>query len=221
MEKKMGMKARLKYIVAVVAILSLLAVAGACGNMTGPDDEAGTLQFEGILLHEGSVLITESKAGQLSEGQLISLSFPDDMETLPPVGSLYRYVIDSTLRESWPPQGNAIEAEKIQAFAGHTVITFDAAEMILEHLPERAHLIDVRTVEEYKGGHIDGAQNIPIDEIEEAILIAIPEKSDVVIVYCRSGNRSAQAGKMLEDLGYKVILDAGGIIDYEKPLIEN
>ena len=64
--------------------------------MTGPDDEAGTLQFEGILLHEGSVLITESKAGQLSEGQLISLSFPDDMETLPPVGSLYRYVIDST-----------------------------------------------------------------------------------------------------------------------------
>ena len=79
--------------------------------------------------------------------------------------------------------------------------------MILEHLPERAHLIDVRTVEEYKGG-IDGAQNIPIDEIEEAILIAIPEKSDVVIVYCRSGNCSAQAGKMLEDLGYKVILDA-------------
>ena len=68
MEKKMGMKARLKYIVAVVAILSLLAVAGACGNMTGPDDEAGTLQFEGILLHEGSVRLQNQKRASFQKG---------------------------------------------------------------------------------------------------------------------------------------------------------
>ena len=92
--------------------------------------------------------------------------------------------------------------------------------MILEHLPQSVHLIDVRTVEEYEGGHISGAQNIPMGEIEEAILTAVPEKTDVIIVYCRSGNRSAQASRILEDLGYQVILDAGGIIDYKKSATE-
>ena len=213
------MKARLKYIIVAVVILSLFVTACSGGYMTDSNEEVNTLQFEGILLHEGSILITKSKADQLSQGQLISLSFPDGMAA-PPVGSLYDYEIDSALRESWPPQGSAINAEEIKAFAGHTVITFDTAEMILEHLPQSVHLIDVRTVEEYEGGHISGAQNIPMGEIEEAILTAVPEKTDVIIVYCRSGNRSAQASRILEDLGYQVILDAGGIIDYKKSATE-
>ncbi len=213
------MKTRSKYIIVAVVILSLFVTACSGGGVTGPDDEGDTLQFEGILLHESSILVTESKADQLPKGQLISLSFPDDMGEPPTIGSLYSYEIEPALRESWPLQGTAIKAEEIQALAGHTVISFDTAEMILAHLPENAHLIDVRTVEEYEGGHVGGALNIPVDEIEEAILTAVPEKSDVVIVYCRSGNRSAQAGKILEDLGYKVILNAGGINDYKGEIV--
>ena len=209
------MKTRLRYILVALVILSLFATACSGGGTTGPDDESDTLQFEGILLLESSILVTESKADQLPKGQLISLSFPDGMEEPPAVGSLYSYEIESALRESWPVQGTAIKAEEIRALAGHTVISFDTAEMIVDHLPENTHLIDVRTIEEYQGGHVSGALNLPLDGIEEAILAAVPEKSDVVIVYCRSGNRSAQASKILEDLGYKVILDAGGINDYK------
>lgn len=207
------MKTRLRYLMVAVVILSLFTTACSGGGITGPD-EGDTIRFEGILLHESSILITKSEADPLPKGQLISLSFPDEMEEPPAVGSLYSYEIEPALRESWPPQGTAIKAEEIRALAGHTVISFDSAEMILQHLPQNAYLIDVRTIEEYEGGHISGAQNIPLDEIEEAIRTAVPEKADVIIVYCRSGNRSAQAGKILEDLGYQVILDAGGIIDY-------
>lgn len=209
------MKSKLRYLITTVAILSLIFTACSGGDLTTPEDESNTLQFEGILLHESSILITGTKADLLSKGQLISLRFPAEMVERPPIGSLYSYEIDSTLRESWPPQADALKAEEIREFAGHTVISFESAEMILGHLPQNSHLIDVRTMEEFESGHVSGSQNLPVDEIEEAILTAVPEKTDVIIVYCRSGNRSAHAGKMLEDLGYKVILDAGGINDYK------
>jgi len=211
---------RLRYLIITVAILSFSFTACTGGDVSAPDDECDMLQFEGILLHESSILITKSEEDRLPEGQLISLSFPAEMGEQPPVGSLYSYEIDSTIRESWPPQADAVQAEEILAYAGHTVISFDTAEMILGHLPQNAHLIDVRTLEEYGSGHVEGSQNIPVDKIEEAILTAVPEKTDVIIVYCRSGNRSAQAGKTLENLDYKVILDAGGINDYKGDLVQ-
>ncbi len=207
------MHARLGYIMAAIVSLGIL-VSGCSGGMTNTGGEGEAFQFQGILLHENSILITESTGQQLPEGQLISLNFPEGI-AVPSVGSLYSYEIDSALAESWPPQGRAKKIEEIRSLAGHTVISFDTGEAILQHLPQNAHLIDVRTAEEYEGGHISGAQNISVDQIATAILIAVPEKTDVIIVYCRSGNRSAQAGKMLEELGYKVILDAGGIIDYK------
>ncbi|GAB1475462.1 hypothetical protein MASR2M70_02940 [Bacillota bacterium] len=210
----------LKYAIAFVIILTLFATACSGGGTSAPGSEDNAYELEGILIHESSILITKSKVDQLPEGRLISLSFPAEMRETPPIGSLYSYEIGSTIRESWPPQADAIKAEEIREFAGHTVISFDSAEMILGHLPQNSHLIDVRTTEEFESGYVSGAQNIPMDEIESAILTVVPEKTDVIIVYCRSGNRSAQAGNMLEVLGYKVILDAGGIIDYKGGLLQ-
>ena len=201
-------------IMATVLSLSLLVSACSAGTTPNTSGEKDTIQFKGILLHENSILVTESTEEQLPKGELISLSYPEGIAA-PATGSLYKYEISSSLRESWPPQGSVKKIEEVQALAGHTVISFDASEDILQHLPENAHLIDVRTTEEYESGHVSGAQNISVDQIETAIQIAVPEKTDVIIVYCRSGNRSAQASKMLEDMGYKVILDVGGIIDYK------
>lgn len=208
------MRATVLFFIAAAACLGLFF--SACSAPAGKDDgrNNGYFQFQGIILHENSVLVTKSKEPQLEEGQLISLSFPEETEASP-VGSLFSYEIDDVLRESWPVQGSVVKAEEIKSLAGHTVISFDTCEAILLHLTDNTHFIDVRTAEEYEDGHISGAQNIPIDQIETDILSAVPEKSDIIILYCRSGNRSAQAGKLLEKLGYQVILDAGGIIDYK------
>lgn len=71
-------------------------------------------------------------------------------------------------------------------------------------------LIDVRTPAEYAGGHIPNAINIPVDSLQSQ-LSEIPQGQPVV-VYCRSGNRSATASQILAEAGYSEIYDMGGII---------
>ncbi len=70
--------------------------------------------------------------------------------------------------------------------------------------------LDVRTDQEYSGGHIPGALNIPYDELPGA-LPAGTGKDKTIIVYCRSGNRSGQAARALKRAGYTDIHDFGGI----------
>lgn len=71
-------------------------------------------------------------------------------------------------------------------------------------------LIDVRTSEEFASGHIHGAVNIPVDSLQSR-LSEVPTGRPIV-VYCRSGNRSATASQILEQAGYSAIYDLGGVI---------
>ncbi len=73
---------------------------------------------------------------------------------------------------------------------------------------EGAQLVDVRTVGEYRGGHIDGAANIPIDQLPGRT--GELSKDKPVVVYCQSGARSARAASLLRERGYDVF-DLGGI----------
>ena len=76
-------------------------------------------------------------------------------------------------------------------------------------------LVDVREPSEFSTGYIAGAQLIPLGTIETDFETAIPDKNAKIFVYCRSGNRSAQAAKKLVDLGYTNVFDIGGILDWE------
>lgn len=80
------------------------------------------------------------------------------------------------------------------------MITYvDAKEQIINH---GAILVDVRTEEEYNENHIDGAVLLTLDTIdEETVADVVKSKDDVIIVYCKSGNRSHQAYQKLKDLG--------------------
>ena len=74
----------------------------------------------------------------------------------------------------------------------------------------RPHLLlDVRTPEEFASGHIAGAVNIAVESLESR-LSEVPQGQPVV-VYCRSGNRSATASQILKQAGYTNIFDMGGI----------
>ena len=76
-----------------------------------------------------------------------------------------------------------------------------------------AVLLDVRTPEEYRDGHLPGAKNLPLDRLDT---IAEPSGSPL-FVYCRSGARSAQARARLAREGYSVT-DLGGLLGYRGPL---
>jgi phage shock protein E len=70
-------------------------------------------------------------------------------------------------------------------------------------------LIDVRSPEEFGSGHIKNAINIPVDKIAAEIKNTVPDKEKTIVVYCRSGRRSAIAEQTLKDLGYKNVINAG------------
>ena len=73
-------------------------------------------------------------------------------------------------------------------------------------------ILDVREQDEYDSGHIPGAVLLPVGTISEDTAAAIiPEKDSVVLVYCRSGNRSKTASNVLTELGYMGIYEFGGI----------
>ena len=73
-------------------------------------------------------------------------------------------------------------------------------------------ILDVREQEEYDSGHIPGAVLLPVGPIsEETAAAVIPEKDSVVLVYCRSGNRSKTASAALAELGYTGVYEFGGI----------
>jgi len=72
-------------------------------------------------------------------------------------------------------------------------------------------IIDVRTPEEYASGHLDGAVNIDVQSSEFDDLVSALPADGAFVVYCRSGNRSAQAIARMAGLGFTEITDAGGL----------
>ena len=75
-------------------------------------------------------------------------------------------------------------------------------------------ILDVRTAEEFAEKHIPNAINIPNETIGSEELTELPDKNQLILVYCRSGNRSKQASEKLVALGYTNIYEFGGIIDW-------
>ena len=73
-------------------------------------------------------------------------------------------------------------------------------------------LLDVRTPEEFAEIRIPGAINVPNEEIGTDEIPELPDKEQLILVYCRSGNRSKQASEKLANLGYSNVYEFGGII---------
>ena len=72
-------------------------------------------------------------------------------------------------------------------------------------------IVDVRMADEYAAGHIPGAILIPNESIGTEKPEQLPDKDQIILIYCRSGNRSKQAAQKLADMGYTNIYEFGGI----------
>ena len=92
-------------------------------------------------------------------------------------------------------------------------ITAEEAKKIMNS-EEGYIILDTRTQEEYDEGHIPGAIVIPHDEITDRAEEELPDKDQLLLVYCRSGRRSKLAAEALVELGYTNIKEFGGIIDW-------
>lgn len=80
-------------------------------------------------------------------------------------------------------------------------------------------IIDVRTKEEYIEGHIPGAINIDNESIIDVEPEQLTDKNQMILIYCRSGNRSKQAAEKLANMGYTNIVEFGGIVDWDGDIV--
>jgi phage shock protein E len=90
--------------------------------------------------------------------------------------------------------------------ASNRVSAADAHQLVAEG----ARLLDVRSPGEFASGHLDGALNIPVDTLDRR-LGEVGEKDVPVVVYCRSGARSAQAARVLRAAGFEKVSDLGAM----------
>lgn len=80
-------------------------------------------------------------------------------------------------------------------------------------------VVDVRRQDEYDAGHIPGAVCIPNESIGTEPPEGLPDRDQIILIYCRSGNRSKQAAQKLLELGYTNLYEFGGILDWTGPIV--
>ena len=97
-------------------------------------------------------------------------------------------------------------------------ITMDEAVAMMEQ--ETGYIIlDVRRLDEYAAGHIPNAINVPNESIGTSDIPELPDKDQLIMVYCRSGRRSKEASEKLVKLGYTNIVEFGGILDWKGEIV--
>lgn len=109
------------------------------------------------------------------------------------------------------------EYAKMNKLAGLFAALLFSIPALAEHggppAPGQPFIIDVRTTDEYREGHVREAINIPHDEIAGRIAAYAPDRDTRIVLYCRSGRRSNIAEQALRQMGYRQIENKGGLND--------
>ncbi len=189
----------------IVMILSL-ALPG-CQKTSEPSE----LPYEALHLGNFLFVITKTTEDTKTILHLPVVAHFDEPQDLQ-VGDVMALAFDQ-LMESFPPQAVITSSKKLLEEHKAYLANFDLAQQLLEIRPEQTYLIDVRTKEEFEEGHVPNSINIPLDQIESIVDI-VPDTDSTLLLYCQSGRRTVTAAKALLHLGYKVIFDLGGILNY-------
>lgn len=202
----------------MTAALIVLGLVSSCGRPAEGRTVSQDGSTEMVALTENDFYVLTGNEN-IKKGDLLTLSWPQGQAPAVP-GAVYKIKLKGALRESWPPQGDAETAEKLKDDAGVISLSWTAADAIRSFLPKKTFLIDVRTPAEYQSGYVKGAVNCELQRLKSDLPGLLADPNDLVIVYCRSGNRSASAAKEIKAMGYKLVFDAGGINSYKGELVK-
>lgn len=95
------------------------------------------------------------------------------------------------------------------AFFAWKRLSFVSAEVARKQLAEGAVVIDVRSPEEFRSGHVPNAVNIPLGELRESLPRRVKDKSQVLLLHCLSGGRSGIAKQQIKGMGYQNVFNLG------------
>ena len=199
----------------IIAMITLLIAAlVGCQKSVDKKKEGD----KGVVWSQGEggqmvlLLVKGSKATALE-------TFDNILEHPATVGDVYEIAYDSK------DSDDNTQLKEMTLFAtaaeNKEIYTWDInrGEPIKKENPD-VYLLDVRTEAEYRQCHLLGSLLLPVDELKERAYQELPNKKTPVLLYCRSGNRSAQAAVILKEQGYNLVIDLGGIQGYRGNLIK-
>ncbi len=197
-----------------IAVLLFLLLF-LCGSCTTKENN---ISFTAVIvsISAGNMLVTTSDATGFDKASVDFSKVKLDFE--PAAGQTVAITILPEIRESYPVQVTAVKIRQIKD--GETMSTKAAYRKIsaqeAKTMMDRGDVVilDVRTQEEYGEGHITNALLLPDTEIKERAAAMLPDQNTPILVYCRSGRRSALAAQTLIQMGYPNVYDFGGIIDW-------
>lgn len=203
---------------AVLLVLVALALPWLPG-CAGTGGNGDSLTFVAVVreVSDGTLLV-ESRE-DVGFGLDLAAVHTGDIEDLPTLepGQWVRLTTQPEIAESYPVQIRGIAVallteEEIQEYSYRKVGAEEAKTMMEDGDPYV--LVDVRTPEEFKEGHIEGALLLPDYEVEASAAKLLPDKDARILLYCRTGRRSEGAAKTLVAMGYTNVVDFGGITDW-------
>ena len=150
---------------------------------------------------------------ELSADEIIGTDYPE-----PFFETLEKYKETQNPEKASVGDASMGDADEYIEVDGYRQITPETAQKIME--TEKDYIIvDVRHDDEYYDGHIPGAVLITNEYIEDKPLPELPDKDQMILVYCRSGRRSKDAARKLAAMGYTNVYEFGGIINWPGPIV--
>lgn len=99
----------------------------------------------------------------------------------------------------------------VVAFFAWKRLSLVSAEVARKHLAQGALVIDVRSPQEFRSGHVPNALNLPLGELRASVPRLVKDQNQVLLLHCRSGGRSAIARQQLKSLGYTRVFNLGSL----------
>ncbi len=193
---------------AMILIFTVILALSACSTS---ENIVFTAIIESVM--ENSILVTTITTTDSDVGfDRASVSF-DENTSIPfnlIPGQTVELTILPEIRESYPVQVVAVKIQLADRGSGveYKKITGEEAAQLMT---EDVIVLDVRSEAEYDEGYIRDAVLLPDNEVRDRAESVLPDKSQTILVYCRSGRRSEAAAKILIEMGYTAVYDFGGI----------
>lgn len=183
----------------------------ACINAT----ESG--RIEGYYIGDGGFVVSK-KSENFVPGDLIIASNKTDQEGLI-FGQNYSILVDEELPTITPPSFKIKSISEDLGRFEYLYMSFVKAASIMGVYADKYYLVDLRSSEEYKEGHVPGAINISLDHVEAGeSLEDLDRKDQMVFVYGKSQRQARDGARALRDLDYKIVFDLGEIKGYPNQL---
>lgn len=207
----------MKRLILILSILMLL--------LAGCTQKEKNITFKAVIesLAENNMMVATTDDVGFDKASVFTNEAEIDFE--PSIGDQVEITILPEIRESYPVQVTAVKITLIAKGAPQSTqtdyikISPEEAKVMIDG--ETVLILDVRTQAEYDEGHIENAILLPNTEILNLAASLLPDKNEKILVYCRSGNRSAQASKALLEMGYTQVFDFGGIMNWPYDVVKD